>query len=83
MAPWVSNIIGEPDRSFEISIVRDDNEHGKRSYGWFQRNRKHVIACNSYANDGGVPMRVFNALTLIAHKEACRLNIEEGLCSSE
>ncbi len=35
---WLVQVLGEPDsESFELSIVREDFEHGRRSWGWFGR----------------------------------------------
>jgi len=41
---WVVNIKGNVESHFEVSILRDDNEFGKRSYGWFGDNKLVVIS---------------------------------------
>lgn len=35
-APWVVHVKGDPSsfEPFEVSILRDDNNHGKESFGW-------------------------------------------------
>lgn len=39
-AKWVAQTKGDINSgSFEISVVRTDNEHGKRSWGWFDENK--------------------------------------------
>ena len=37
---WIVNLHGNhSEKSFEISVVREDFEHGIRSYGWFDENK--------------------------------------------
>ena len=39
-AKWIVNIKGDVNStSWEISVVREDNDHGKNSYGWFDENK--------------------------------------------
>lgn len=39
-AKWIVNIKGGAgQRDFEISVVRSDNKHGIKSYGWFDENK--------------------------------------------
>ena len=76
-APWVVDVKGNPGRSFEISVLREDNVHGKISYGWTGYNKKHI------AGSGGpcrytVSESVFDALIEVACAEAARLNAEEA-----
>lgn len=40
--PWVVNVKGSPGRSFEISVLRRSNTHGKESYGWFDADKLYV-----------------------------------------
>ena len=45
---WVVDI-KEYGKSFEISVLRDDNAHGKKSYGWFDEN-KLLISSSTYGS---------------------------------
>tara|TARA_R110002012_G_C11535252_1_gene600922 strand:+ start:757 stop:1023 length:267 start_codon:yes stop_codon:yes gene_type:complete len=43
---WKVQIKGEKySTSWEISVVREDNEHGQRSWGWFDE-RKFLVSHN-------------------------------------
>lgn len=45
---WVVSVFGKQgDRSWEISVVRADNAHGQKSYGWFDDSKLLV------GHDGG------------------------------
>lgn len=40
MSKWIVNVKGQANSSsFEISVVREDNSHGIKSYGWFDKNK--------------------------------------------
>jgi len=41
--PWIVHVKGSADRDGEISVLRESNTHGQRSYGWFGSD-KHLIA---------------------------------------
>lgn len=71
---WMVNVKGEPNESFEISVVRTSNTHGRKSYGWFDEN-KIMISQNVYE---GVSERVFNKLIELAMEECDLLNKEEN-----
>lgn len=44
MSKWIAQVFGDPSsESFEISVVREDNEHGRKSWGWFDE-RKLLIS---------------------------------------
>ena len=44
---WVPHSKGAPGKnSFEISVVREDNDHGFKSYGWFKDDEKRLITHN-------------------------------------
>lgn len=46
-APWVCEFKEMRDGGIEYSILRDDNHHGKRSYGWFNDDEKRVVGDNN------------------------------------
>ena len=37
---------GPMRRSFEISVLRSDNQHGIDSYGWMDQDTKIFVACS-------------------------------------
>ena len=48
MKEWTINIKGGPNEdSWEISVIRSTNRHGKDSYGWFDDDKLLV------GHDGG------------------------------
>lgn len=60
--------------AFEISVVRDDNEHGFRSWGWCNgRNKLLVGSSNGFSNTGVHPF-VFDSFMRTAHELADGLN---------
>ena len=43
---WKVQVFGKPcSPSWEISVVRSDNEHGQKSWGWFDE-RKLLVSHN-------------------------------------
>jgi hypothetical protein len=37
---WIVNVFGDVDGdTWEVSVVREDNFHGLRSWGWFDANK--------------------------------------------
>ena len=77
MSKWIVDIKGAPEQSpFEISVLRDDNKHGKESYGWFKENK--ILISNS-----GGPCRnslrqsVWDRLVSVAEIVAEMMNNEE------
>jgi len=44
---WIVDTKGKPCSSyFEISVIRKSNEHGFKSYGWFNPDNKRLISHN-------------------------------------
>lgn len=40
MNNWIAQVKGDPNGStWEISVVRENNEHGRVSWGWFDENK--------------------------------------------
>lgn len=62
--------------AFEISILRENNEHGKRSYGWFDDN-KLLVSHSGGPCKWGVTKQVWDGLIALAYKEADRLNSDD------
>lgn len=43
MAKWFAHTKGGPPESvFEVAVLREDNTHGKRSYGWFGEDKLFI-----------------------------------------
>ena len=77
MAKWVVNKKGGPSvDSFEISVIRDDNRHGKESYGWFDKN-KLLISSSGGPCRTKITRQVWDKLLAVAHEVADELNNEE------
>lgn len=73
-AKWVVHTKGGPNKpSFEIAVIRDDNEHGKRSYGWFDEN-KLLISHNGGPCRWPLTAPIWDRLIAAAAAEADRLN---------
>jgi hypothetical protein len=78
MSKWVVNIKGKAGAApFEISVLRDDNGHGKLSYGWHGPDKIMI------SNDGGpcrdtVPPLVWGKLIRVAQEVADELNAAEA-----
>jgi len=77
---WIVDVKGQASEKgapFEISILRIDNIHGRRSYGWFNTEDKILI---SHSGTGNWPMLegVFNGLVEFARKCADEANRLEG-----
>jgi hypothetical protein len=71
---WIINIKGGPGESpFEISVVRKDNEHGQRSYGWIDE-RKLLISNNGGPCPWIVTPEVWAKLVKVAEQTAKELN---------
>jgi len=78
MSLWVVEIKGAPDETpFEISVLRADNVHGRRSYGWYGGD-KIMIADHGGPCRNRVPPRVWTHLVGVAHAVAEELNREEA-----
>ena len=72
---WVVDIKGCPYEHFEISVLRNNNEHGKQSYGWID-DKKLLISSETTASWSVIPL-VFEKLTRVAEEVAEELNIPE------
>lgn len=73
---WEVQVKGEKcSDSWEISVVRSDNDHGKRSWGWFDDDKLLV------SHDGGpcnwpICEFVWDAQIEIANQLCDKLNTE-------
>lgn len=77
--PWAVCFKGDDDgTSIEYSVVRIDNDHGFKSYGWAESDRKEIIT-----TDGGPCRYTFSPMLMqmqqmVAVKYAQYLNRKEG-----
>ena len=71
---WVVNIFGDETHS-EISVVRENNRHGRASWGWFDKDKKFVFGHDDW--QGKIDKNLFNSHIRRAEKYALRLNDEE------
>lgn len=75
---WVVDIKGGAGKThFEISVLRDDNEHGKLSYGWFD-DTKLLITHNGGPCHWPIPQKVWDKQIALANEVANELNEEEA-----
>ena len=76
---WMVQIKGERcSNSWEISVVRVDNHHGQRSWGWFDDN-KLLISHNGGPCSWPIVGYVFDQNVKIAEEVCRRLNNGEGV----
>lgn len=74
---WRVDVKGGQRGGYEISIVRANNYHGFRSYGWNDPQNKVILF--SGGGEVAVPAKEFNALIRRAHETARRYNELDGL----
>ena len=75
---WEVHTKGAADEEgFEIVVIRADNEHGKRSYGWIDEN-KLLISHNGGPCRWPVISTVWDRLLKVAQEVADELNASEG-----
>lgn len=77
MAKWVVDVKGKPDSdSFEITVLRDDNEHGKLSYGWIGEDKLLISQSGGPCRDR-INTKIWNKLLKVAEEVADELNTEQ------
>ncbi len=76
---WIVHTKGGPGlESFEIAVLREDNEHGIRSYGWFG-DRKILISHSGGPGHWPLIDFVWKELLGVAERTAAHLNEGEKL----
>lgn len=74
---WLVSIKGKANAdNFEISIVRDSNKHGQRSYGWFGEDKKLIASSGGPCRES-VDKYVWDRHIETAEQYAMILNGEE------
>lgn len=71
---WVAHTKGGPNlKGFEIAVLRESNEHGRVSYGWFGPD-KLLISHNGGPCTWPVTQQVWDKLVRVAQEVADELN---------
>jgi hypothetical protein len=71
---WLPQVKGDPNGdSWEISVVRSDNEHGQKSWGWFD-DRKFLVSHNGGPCRWPMYPGLGDTMIKIAHQVADELN---------
>ena len=74
MNKWVVDVKGSAGKTpFEITVLRDNNEHGKLSYGWIGKD-KLLITHNGGPCDWPLEPIVWNKAIKLAQDVADQLN---------
>jgi hypothetical protein len=71
---WLVDIKGGPNRCAEISVIREDFEHGFKSYGWFGPDKKLISASN---HSFYIEQPAWDKLVAVAHEVVEELNRAE------
>lgn len=70
---WIVDVKGDCRRAGEITVLREDNHHGKASYGWTREN-KILIAGQGGPCEYTYHPEVWAGRLLVAHDIANKLN---------
>lgn len=73
---WIVVEKGAPEHAWELSIVRANNAHGIRSYGWFGDDKLVVATSGGPCNDVFHPT-IANMLRDVADTVCAAFNQEE------
>ena len=73
---WLVQALGNRERgSFEISLVREDNRHGRKSWGWFDANK--LLITHNGAGNIVMTKQIWDWQIAIANEVAEKLNAQE------
>ena len=76
---WVVHTQGQPGSDFfEISVLREDNIHGKDSYGWFGNNKIHITSSGGPFSNKISFEHLWDDLIEVAQRLADKLNTQES-----
>lgn len=71
---WIVSTKGGPEKThFEISVLRENNAFGQRSYGWFDKDKLLISHNGGPCGDFVIPA-VWNGLVKLAKEIADQLN---------
>lgn len=75
--PWVVDVKGGVgESSYEISVLRDSNDHGKRSYGWADDHKIMISSSGGPCHDKIDDKFIWDGLVDLAYRTAEHLNNE-------
>ena len=76
--PWEVQIFGKPcGESWEITVIRQNNQHGHKSWGWIDEN-KLLISHNGGPCHWPLIRPVWDRMIQVAHEVCQELNAAEG-----
>jgi len=79
MNKWIPQIFGDPNgQAWEISVVLEDNEHGRKSWGWFGED-KILISHNGGPCNWPLGPGLGSLMIEVANRYADYLNRKEQL----
>ncbi len=74
---WLVQVFGvECSDSWEISIVREDNVHGRKSWGWFDEN-KLLVSHNGWPCRWPIIKPVWDRMIQAAREVCDELNAQD------
>ena len=83
MAAWLVQVRGNVNGgAWEISVVREDNAHGRASWGWFD-DRKLLVSHNGGPCSWPLAPGLGPVMVEIAHKLCDHLNNGGGLAARQ
>jgi len=77
---WIVDVKGRPGEIFEISVLKSNNAHGKRSYGWFGEDKVYIAGSGGPCHDKVLPI-TWPYLLEAAEATARFLNIRDNRVS--
>ena len=69
---------GYTTEHFEVCVIRDDNKHGKQSYGWIDKDKILISSSGGPCRYRIVSKMIWDGLVELAYKVADELNKEEA-----
>ena len=74
---WLVSVKGSWERNgWEIFLVRSSNNHGLKSWGWYDQNNKIPVSISG-PYYGSIPKELWRNLIKLAENTANELNIKE------
>lgn len=76
---WIPQVFGDPNGDrWEIAVVRESNEHGRKSWGWFD-GRKLLISHSGGSCHWPLAPGLGPIMVELANTTAKMLNEKEGV----
>jgi hypothetical protein len=78
MSKWIVHTKGGPRNTvWEIAVVKEDFEHGIKSYGWFDNDNKQLVSSSGGPCNVPVSITMWHMLLRVAEEYAKILNYPE------